>query len=92
MIKMFSMRYLRSSLLVLAVAVFSLSSVAQIQPNTDPGCIPDCDPLNPIYNCSNPACQLCPVCIPIDGGLGFLIAAGIGLGARRSLRRRVSAK
>ncbi len=35
---------------------------------------PDCDPLNP-------AC-------PIDGGISLLIAAGIGIGARKALRNQ----
>jgi hypothetical protein len=35
---------------------------------------PGCDP-------SDPAC-------PIDGGLSILIAAGIGLGARKALRKK----
>jgi hypothetical protein len=34
---------------------------------------PDCDPLDP-------AC-------PIDGGITILIAAGIGLGAKRALKK-----
>jgi hypothetical protein len=34
---------------------------------------PDCDPLNP-------AC-------PIDGGISFLIAAGIGLGVKRIIKK-----
>jgi len=34
---------------------------------------PDCDPLDP----------LCP----IDGGVSLLIAAGIGLGAKRALKK-----
>lgn len=34
---------------------------------------PDCDPLDP----------LCP----IDGGITLLIAAGIGLGAKRALKK-----
>jgi hypothetical protein len=34
---------------------------------------PDCDPLDP-------AC-------PIDGGITLLIAAGIGLGAKRALKK-----
>lgn len=40
-------------------------------------CQPDdggCDPFNP-------AC-------PIDGGLGFLLAAGIGLGAKKAYQAR----
>ena len=34
---------------------------------------PDCDPLNP-------AC-------PIDGGVSFLIAAGIGIGIRKTMKK-----
>jgi hypothetical protein len=45
-----------------------------------------CDPQGPLdCNCagteSNPAC-------PIDGGVSFLIAAGLGIGARRAYQEK----
>ena len=52
------------------------TSIAQFGPTFDPGCDPGC----PLV----PGCP--PQCIPIDGGLGLLIAAGIGVGLWR--RRR----
>jgi len=32
---------------------------------------------------SGPGSGCFPVCVPIDGGLGFLIAAGIALGGKK---------
>jgi hypothetical protein len=50
-----------------------LDSIAQ-----DPGCPADCP--------GNPDCL--PECVPIDGGLSLLIAAGIGLGAKKAYDRK----
>lgn len=47
----------------------------------DPGCPSDCP--------GNPACL--PECVPIDGGLSLLIAAGIGLGAKKAYDRKKAA-
>ena len=46
--------------------------------NPNPGCPPDCPGGN---NCP-------PRCVPIDGGLSLLIAAGIGIGAKKAYDRR----
>ena len=57
--------------------LFFLAPVAAMAQVVDP-CI---DPLDPEALCicdpTNPVC-------PIDGGLSFLIAAGIGLGAKKA--------
>ena len=44
---------------------------------------PGCDP-----NCPNPSCPPQCQCIPIDGGLGLLLAVGIGVGVWRGRRRQ----
>lgn len=46
----------------------------------DPGCSPDDCPL------ADPDC-----CVPIDGGLSLLLAAGIGLGAKKAYDRKKAA-
>jgi hypothetical protein len=47
-------------------------------PGSDPGCDPCC-----------PFCPKCPPqCIPVDGGIGFLLAAGIGVGIWRGRKSR----
>ena len=72
-----------------ALSIVSVTSFAQ----PDPQCGPDCG--NSAHPCGTTecpcACIYCagaPAPCPIDGGIGFLIAAGIGLGARRSFRQR----
>ena len=49
--------------------------------NPNPGCPPDCPRPN-----NFPPCP--PRCVPIDGGLSLLIAAGIGIGAKKAYDRR----
>ncbi len=45
-------------------------------------------PLNGVAQVSDPGCDpLDPTC-PIDGGLSLLIAAGIGLGAKKAYDRK----
>ena len=67
----------RFQLRFLAILFFlaPVAAMAQVDPCDDP-LNPDvcqCDPTN-------------PVC-PIDGGLSFLIAAGIGLGAKKAYQQ-----
>ena len=66
---------LRTAFVVVALLVltigFNFNSIAEDPPL--PYDCPDGDPLNP-------AC-------PIDGGLVFLIAAGIGIGAKNARRK-----
>lgn len=67
--------------------VFSIFVLAMVPTYTfaqpDPGCDPCCgeSPLPPGCNCP-------PQCVPIDGGLSLLIAAGIGLGAKKAYDRK----
>ena len=71
----------RLSILFLAVLFFAVTPTASFaQPQ------PCQDPFAPI-DCSCPENQGNPVC-PIDGGLGFLLAAGIGLGAKKAYQAR----
>jgi hypothetical protein len=51
-------------------------------PPGNPGCPPDCP--------GNPNCP--PRCVPIDGGLSLLIAAGIGIGAKKAYDKRKAAE
>lgn len=62
--------------ILILVALAPLSTYAQ-----DPNCPPDCP--------GNPGCP--PNCVPIDGGLSLLIAAGIGLGAKKAYDRKKAA-
>ena len=69
--------------LLFLITLFFLAPVATMA-QVDP-CI---DPLDPQALClcdpTNPIC-------PIDGGLSFLIAAGIGLGAKKAYQERKKA-
>lgn len=66
---------------LMMVVLFCLPYMVTAQP-PNPGCDPFECPLD------DPAC-----CVPIDGGLSLLIAAGIGLGAKKAYdRKRASLK
>ncbi len=53
---------------------------------------PGCDPLDPApSNCRCPGSENNPLC-PIDGGVSFLIAAGIGLAAKKAHHDRKNKK
>ncbi len=65
-----------------ALAALPLQTFAQ--PDPDPGCSPCCGQ----PGCADP-CP--PQCVPIDGGLSLLIAAGIGLGAKKAYDRKKAA-
>lgn len=76
-IKLFSISFLT----VLLLQVQLNTALAQGPPNPppgNPGCPPDCP--------GSPHCP--PRCVPIDGGLSLLIAAGIGIGAKKAYDRR----
>jgi hypothetical protein len=47
-------------------------------PPVNPGCPPDCP--------GSPQCP--PRCVPIDGGLSLLIAAGVGIAAKKAYDKR----
>ncbi len=56
-----------------------MSAFAQCDPVTDPNCDPDGNPFDP----DAPS-------VPIDGGVGFLLAAGVAYGLKKSgITRRI---
>ena len=59
--------------MIVAFYMLPLVSLAQ-----EPGCPSDCP--------GNPDCP--PQCVPIDGGLSLLLAAGIGIGAKKAYDRK----
>jgi hypothetical protein len=65
-------------IVMLGVILFCLPFALSAQPL--PGCSPDDCPID------DPFC-----CVPIDGGLSLLIAAGVGLGAKKAYDRRKAA-
>lgn len=70
----------RFAALLIMVLLFSLPFMVTAQPPQ-----PGCDPLN--CPSEDPFC-----CVPIDGGLSLLIAAGIGLGAKKAYDRKRNAQ
>ena len=56
------------------VLFFLFLMIFPVISNAQPPIDPGCDP-------GDPAC-------PIDGGISLLIAAGIGLGARKAMRKK----
>lgn len=77
-----SMKTIRKISAVAAIALICLLPLATVaQGDPDPGCPPFCP--------GDPSCP--PECVPIDGGLSLLIAAGIGLGAKKAYDRRKAA-
>lgn len=68
-----------ASLIIFVLLCVGLPLLSVAQGN--PGCPADCP--------GNPLCL--PECVPIDGGLSLLIAAGIGLGAKKAYDRKKAA-
>ena len=62
--------------LLIAIVALPLSVWAQVDPNCDPDCpwVPGCP----------------PECIPFDSGLVFLIAAAVGIGAKKAYQRKAA--
>ena len=71
-------KIMAAAAILLLCNMLPLVSTAQ---GPDPGCGPDCP--------GGPDCP--PQCVPIDGGLSLLIAAGIGLGAKKAYDRKKAA-
>ncbi|RYD82550.1 MAG: hypothetical protein EOP53_03430 [Sphingobacteriales bacterium] len=81
---------IKKSIAVLSLVVLSALPLSIYAQGPDPGCDPCCEPGAPPPTPGSP-CEgvICPAqCVPIDGGLSLLIAAGIGLGARRAYKRK----
>lgn len=76
------MKTIRKITALAAIALICLLPQAvSAQGDPDPGCPPFCP--------GDPSCP--PECVPIDGGLTLLIAAGLGLGAKKAYDRRKAA-
>jgi len=73
------MKFLKKILLppIISLIIIFFPVVVNAQP--DPRCDPDCPWI--------PDCP--PECIPFDGGLFLLIAAGIGIGAKKAYDEKI---